>query len=85
MVIKNATLFFKWWWRFLDEGNSLWKRVVCSTYGCDPNRLVGDHEITRSGDPWKQVKGISGLREDISAIVSQGLKKSIGNGCFILF
>ena len=85
MVIKNAALLFKWWWRFSDEGNSLWKRVVCSIYGCDPNRLVGDHKMIKSGGPWKQIRDIPGLRDDISNTIARGFKKSVGNGCSILF
>ena len=25
MVIKNAAMLFKWWWRFSDENDALWK------------------------------------------------------------
>lgn len=24
LIIKNAGLLFKWWWRFSKEGNPLW-------------------------------------------------------------
>ena len=41
--------------------------------------------MIRSGGPWKQIRDISGLREDISATVARGMKKLVGNGCSILF
>lgn len=63
----------------------MWKRVVCSIYGCNPNRLVGDHDQIRSGDPWKQTREIYELGKDISAVIKGGLKKSVGNGCSIMF
>ena len=50
-----------------------------------PNRLVRNHDLISSGDPWKQIRDITSLREDISVVVSQGWKKSVGNGSSILF
>ena len=85
LVIKIAAFLFNWWWRYSDEGNSLWKRVVCSIYGCDTNRLVDDHDLIRSGGPWKHIRDISSLKGDISEVVSRGLKKVVGNEVFILF
>ena len=40
IVIKNATLLVKWWWRFYDESNSLWKRVVCSCNNLSMERAL---------------------------------------------
>lgn len=30
---KNISLLRKWWWCFLSESDSLWKRVIISIYG----------------------------------------------------
>lgn len=35
LQIKNVGLLFKWWWRFSSEGNTLWKRVICSIHNLD--------------------------------------------------
>ena len=32
IVIKNSALLFKWWWRFLEGNNPLWKRVITSNH-----------------------------------------------------
>lgn len=32
---KNLALLGKWWWRFKNEPNSLWARVISSIYGSD--------------------------------------------------
>lgn len=29
---KNLLLLFKWWWRFSDCDNTLWKRILISIY-----------------------------------------------------
>ena len=29
---KNLTLLFKWWWRFSESENTLWKRILMSVY-----------------------------------------------------
>ena len=44
--------------------------MVCSNYGCDPNRLVGGHNRIKSGGPWKYIRGISDIRDDISVVIS---------------
>ena len=28
LIIKNVALLFKWWWKFSDKRNPLWKKVV---------------------------------------------------------
>ena len=37
---KNVSLLAKWVWRFGYETTSLWKKVVCTKYGVDVNRLM---------------------------------------------
>ena len=29
VLMKNAALLFKWWWRFSTENSMLWKQVIC--------------------------------------------------------
>lgn len=37
ITIKNAALLFKWWWRFSEEGNTLWKKIICSIHRLEAN------------------------------------------------
>ena len=30
---KNWALFAKWWWRFGEEKETLWRRLIASKYG----------------------------------------------------
>jgi len=32
IVVKNSALLFKWWWRYANEEDPLWKRVVQSIH-----------------------------------------------------
>lgn len=32
---KNAALLVKWWWRFGDEREALWRKVIADKYGVD--------------------------------------------------
>ena len=53
----NKALLCKWSWRFANERNPLWRKVICSKFGktnggwhtCD---LRGGHEISL----WKEIK-----------------------------
>lgn len=49
IVIKNAALIFKWWWRYLDGSESYWKRIISSTHHGQGNtrRLLIEEGDTR--------------------------------------
>ena len=49
--MKNGALLFKWLRRFSNNKKKcpLWKIVVCSNHGLDPNRGVVDHSSKTSG------------------------------------
>lgn len=42
---KNWALLAKWWWRFMEERDTLWRRVTVTKYGVDewgwiPSRVL---------------------------------------------
>ena len=59
--------------------------MVCSNYSCDPNKLVGDHNLIKNGGPWKHIRGISDIRDDISIVFLGVLRKMVRNGSSLLF
>ena len=59
--------------------------MVCSNDGCDPNKLVRDHNRIMNGSLWKHIRGIVGGRNDINEVISRGLRKVVGEGSSILF
>ena len=42
IIIKNAAMLFKWWWRFSIENSPLWKKIICSCHALDGNRPIAD-------------------------------------------
>jgi len=59
IVVKNATLLFKWWWRFANVVDPLWKRVVHSLHEKD-QALIPSHLTSKISGPgtWKTVKSL---------------------------
>ena len=45
MMHKNLILLFKWWWRFYESDNSLWKQILMSVH--DINGLKASSETFR--------------------------------------
>ncbi|GJU75839.1 hypothetical protein Tco_1272909 [Tanacetum coccineum] len=35
LSVKNKALLSKWWWRFNVDKDAMWRRVICSIYGCE--------------------------------------------------
>ena len=40
LTIKNAALLFKWWWRFNEHGDLIWKKIVKSNHYSRPKLRV---------------------------------------------
>ena len=54
LLIKNATMLFKWQWHFSSEKESLWIKIVGSYNDFDINRPVWE-QINKSKDgPWTE-------------------------------
>lgn len=70
--LKNVALLAKWWWRFGEEKEVLWRRVIVYKYGESewgwvPSKVLGDH-----------VLGICGV------IFCFGGELSMGVECFVM-
>ena len=76
---KNKALLFKWLWRFLNEQDTLWAKVIRSKFGLHSNNW--DSGSTRKASfrsPWKF---ISSLYEELLLMASF----KVGNGRRIRF
>ena len=40
---KNLVLLFKWWWRFFESDNTLWKRILQSVH--DIKGVKGEYKL----------------------------------------
>ncbi|GKA79518.1 hypothetical protein Tco_0786114, partial [Tanacetum coccineum] len=74
----NRGLLFKWVWRFLTQGSSLWARVIKAIHGMDGS--IGDIRIGNFKSCW------SSIINEINVLSSKGIKLmnylriTLGNG-----
>lgn len=43
IMYKNLTLLFKWWWRFSESNNVLWKRILMSVHSVQGLKASSDN------------------------------------------
>jgi len=55
LLLKNAALLFKWWWRYTCEEGSMWRKVIQSLYDED-NVLLPGKAIPTVPGPWRAIK-----------------------------
>ena len=85
IVMKNAVLLFKRWWRFSTEKNSLWKQIICSRNNMEINRPVNELNSAFGLGPWSDISRIGLKNPELKGIVSNGIQLSVGNGLQIYF
>ena len=84
--LKNRALLNKWFWRYADEPNALWKSIIVSKYGGDLSDLIpniGHHR--RFSSMWKNIVKVSFSNNMFFDIFSSGVGFSIGDGSKIRF
>jgi len=69
----NLALLGKWWWRLLEETNSLWCRVLMARYGVVEGRVKGGG--SDSSLWWRDIHAL--CREDW---FNDNVSRSVGNG-----
>ncbi|GKB88630.1 hypothetical protein Tco_0960902 [Tanacetum coccineum] len=74
----NRGLLFKWIWRFLTQGSSLWARVVKAIHGEDGN--IGSKCKGGSKSSWSSIVSEVKTLENKGIDLMQFLKIKIGNG-----
>ncbi|GJY08886.1 RNA-directed DNA polymerase, eukaryota, reverse transcriptase zinc-binding domain protein [Tanacetum coccineum] len=75
----NRALIFKWIWRFISNGSSLWTRFIQAIYG-SKGALDYSHNIPMRSSPWLdiicEVRRLSHKGIDLCFF----MKKKVGNG-----
>jgi len=87
LVIKNAALLFKWWWRFANERNSLWKRVIQSIHKEDRALLpfCPQKKVSAQGT-WQTIRSlVQNQHIQASKVFKQNLRLIVGDGSKIRF
>lgn len=82
---KNLMLFFKWWWKFSNCDNSLWKRIIISIYNIKGLKASSHtfHGVKRG--VWAQLLSNDSDTSRIRDIVEEGMQISVGDGNSTLF
>ena len=82
---KNLVLLFKWWWRFSEFDNTLWKRILQSVHNIRgvnaPSQAF--HKV-RDGQ-WLQLLSNDHDTAKVRMIVEEGMILRVGCGNSILF
>ena len=82
---KNLILLFKWWWRFSEADNTLWKRILLSVY--EIKGLKASTEVfskVREGT-WSHMLRNDADTSKIRSIIEEGRIVKVGNGKSVRF
>jgi len=77
LMIKNAALLFKWWWRFACEEGAMWRRVIQSIHEEEQVLLPTKDRVSLPG-PWKDIKQIARKETPITKAFFENLSVKIG-------
>ncbi|GJZ10009.1 RNA-directed DNA polymerase, eukaryota, reverse transcriptase zinc-binding domain protein [Tanacetum coccineum] len=74
----NRALLFKWVWRFLTDGSSLWTRFIKAIFG--NKRALDTHKLILRRSPWQDViLAIHSLQSKCINLMDF-IQKKVGNG-----
>jgi hypothetical protein len=77
----NAALLLKLWWRFGNEKDALWRKVVCAKYNIDPRLWQPNMELNRMvSTVWKDILQIKSKNPEVFSKYSNNISISIGDG-----
>ena len=74
----NWGLFAKWWWRFHNESEVLWKEVIVSIYGKERDLMGGESRIR--GSVWGNIVKVGKDLDNAGISFSESFGKQVGDG-----
>jgi len=84
LLLKNAALLFKWWWRYACEEGSMWRKMVQSLHDEDQVLLSGRSVSTLPG-PWKEIKQLALEDAPTTQAFLDNLSIKLGDGTRVRF
>ncbi|GKV36813.1 hypothetical protein SLEP1_g44904 [Rubroshorea leprosula] len=82
----NLALLGKWWWRLLNEGDTLWNKVVMSEkYKAGRLSWVGFSAVSDSSRWWKDLWRLDNGVEEMESWFRTGIVREVGEGNDTLF
>ncbi|GMI86725.1 hypothetical protein HRI_002341800 [Hibiscus trionum] len=84
--VQNRFLLSKWIWKFSNERNSLWKKVICAKYNIDRHSMEpGDHCSASYSWLWKGIVKSFYSNDEIGTCMRNNLIYQVGDGASIKF
>ncbi|GJZ05566.1 putative RNA-directed DNA polymerase, eukaryota, reverse transcriptase zinc-binding domain protein [Tanacetum coccineum] len=78
LKVFNQAMLSKWWWRFLNEENALWRKLIVSIHGHQGGLQIGS-SLYKSG-PWYQIMRLKDDFLSCGITLPSLSKRKIGNG-----
>ena len=85
IMLKNLILLFKWWWRYSESNNSLWKSILMSVHALKGLKASSDNFSKVKEGAWSQMMKNDVLTSKIRTTIEEGMILSVGSGNSILF
>ena len=85
IVHKNLILLFKWWWRFSESDNSLWKRILKSVHDIKGVKASTDTFQKVKDGTWAHLLRSDAETSKLRSIIDEGMIVKIGNGNSVRF
>ena len=82
---ENLILLFKWWWRFSESDNTLWKRILISVYEIKGLKASSKTFKKAKEGTWSQLLSNEADTSKIRSIIEEGMLVKLGNGTSIRF
>ena len=85
LTTKNASLLFKWWWRFGRESQSLWRSVIIAIHNISVDCSLPLGLVPRCPGTWKGITDMHTIPNKAKEAFWQNLKIEVGDGTTLLF
>ena len=82
---KNLILLFKWWWRFSETDNSLWKRIIKSVHNIQGEKASLTNFSKAKTGIWANLLTDDPGTVKVRKIIQEGMSLRVGDGTSILF
>ncbi|KAJ9537335.1 hypothetical protein OSB04_030068 [Centaurea solstitialis] len=81
----NQDLLAKWWWRFHEESNALWVKVIRSIFGEGGGLMEGGDGVSKGSSVWSNIVKVGREIDDMGIQFSKSIEEVVGNAENIKF
>ena len=82
---KNLILLFKWWWRFSESDNTLWKNILKSVHEIKGLKASADTFTKVKDGTWAHLLSNDANTSRVRSIIEEGMSVKVGNGNSVHF